>query len=493
MANEVFANDLEIACKAADGKSVACFPDPCFSPPSPSAGWILIPYANTAYAKDTTNASKTVFISGKPIMKKDVSYFKKSTGNEPAAGPKGQFTGVKKGKAYFTSWSMNVKVEGHNVDRHTDGMTHNHGSQSGNTGVWHYWDDEWGRDPCNKEFKRVEKACGGMKKKNNRKGDGIFDSNWKQVTNKGGDWKRKHCKFHNLKPSSPEAAQEALESLKKLPDIDGAIKKAVEAAADYAVSAVMDKIVELGVKAVAKKVLLGATGVGIVIAVADGLADAKAFKELYDLKNLINNELKKLTSKLTDLKSKLQSGADFSETNMADAQDLLATADDCLRARKCMLVPFNEAKNSSGNKQSNKGCCKGQTGHHLMPDAWFTETGQRGAKSSGVCPGGYSEKKSPVVCAEGTSHSLGGSHSRMHKNTDTLAAQTMDDFSYDNARDAAVKAHRNTFPLSLCSSNCIKSQLDKEYKEKGRCDDGSDLKAVSSSNGSPLFTPDADA
>ena len=60
MANDVFANGLEIACKAADGKAIACFPDVCFTPPSPPAGWIPIPYANTAYAKDTANASKTV-------------------------------------------------------------------------------------------------------------------------------------------------------------------------------------------------------------------------------------------------------------------------------------------------------------------------------------------------------------------------------------------------------------------------------------------------
>jgi hypothetical protein len=32
------------------------------------------------------------------------------------------------GKVYFTSWSMDVKVEGQNVDRHLDRMTSNHGS-----------------------------------------------------------------------------------------------------------------------------------------------------------------------------------------------------------------------------------------------------------------------------------------------------------------------------------------------------------------------------
>lgn len=154
----VFANGLEIACKSSDGKSPAAFPDPCWSPPSPKAGWIVVPYANTAYAKDTSNASKTVFIGNKPVMLKDKSYFKKSTGNEPAASSKGLSSGVKKGKAYFTSWSMDVKVEGYNVCRHTDLMTHNHGSVPGNTGAWHYLSEKT-KGKCKDEMKKVKDAC----------------------------------------------------------------------------------------------------------------------------------------------------------------------------------------------------------------------------------------------------------------------------------------------------------------------------------------------
>ncbi|MDR0702910.1 MAG: DUF4150 domain-containing protein [Azoarcus sp.] len=30
------------------------------------------------------------------------------------------------GKAYFTNWSPDVKIEGLNVCRHVDPMTHNH-------------------------------------------------------------------------------------------------------------------------------------------------------------------------------------------------------------------------------------------------------------------------------------------------------------------------------------------------------------------------------
>lgn len=33
MANEVFANGREIACKAGSGKTIAAFPDTCFTPP----------------------------------------------------------------------------------------------------------------------------------------------------------------------------------------------------------------------------------------------------------------------------------------------------------------------------------------------------------------------------------------------------------------------------------------------------------------------------
>jgi hypothetical protein len=39
------------------------------------------------------------------------------------------------GKTYFISWSMDVKIEGQNVDRHTDMTTSNHASPMANTFV----------------------------------------------------------------------------------------------------------------------------------------------------------------------------------------------------------------------------------------------------------------------------------------------------------------------------------------------------------------------
>src|SRR5467141_3565358 len=76
MGCEVYANGMSIACKAADGKTIAAFPDVCFTPPLTPATppGVPIPYPNTAMASDTTDGSKTVLISGKEVMLKNKSY-----------------------------------------------------------------------------------------------------------------------------------------------------------------------------------------------------------------------------------------------------------------------------------------------------------------------------------------------------------------------------------------------------------------------------------
>jgi hypothetical protein len=128
METHVYANDDEICSQAADGMTTPAFPDPCWSPPGPPAGPVVIPYPNTASARNLQNGSRSVFVRGTPVAKKDVSYLADSTGDEPAteAFAKGASSGVIKGKAYFVDWSPDVKVEGLNVCRHTDPTTNNH-------------------------------------------------------------------------------------------------------------------------------------------------------------------------------------------------------------------------------------------------------------------------------------------------------------------------------------------------------------------------------
>lgn len=173
MANKVFANGNELACKAGAGKVIAGFPDVCLSPPSPPAGPIPIPYPNTAKASDTDGGSKTVKISGEEVMLKDKSRFKKSTGDEAATQSqgKGVVSHEIKGQLYFAAWSMDVKIEGENAVRHMDLTTGNHACQPGNRAVpWNFQDTAAldalaNAADCKDSVDEYKKACAGKSPK----------------------------------------------------------------------------------------------------------------------------------------------------------------------------------------------------------------------------------------------------------------------------------------------------------------------------------------
>jgi hypothetical protein len=134
MSCNVFANNNEIACKASENQTIAEFPDVCLSPPSPPAGPIPVPYPNTSFSKDMQNGSKTVMIQGQEVMLKDQSFYQTSPlGDEAATNSFGGsvVTHVITGKTYFVAWSMDVKFEDQNVDRHLDLTSSNHASVIG--------------------------------------------------------------------------------------------------------------------------------------------------------------------------------------------------------------------------------------------------------------------------------------------------------------------------------------------------------------------------
>lgn len=136
MGKNVFANGMEIAHKAGDGKVIAAFPDVCLSPPPPPAGPVPLPYPNTSFAKDLKEGSATVKINGKPLALKDQSYYKTSPlGDEAATRNFGGsvVTHTITGATYFQASSMDVVVEGKNVCRHVDLTTSNHASYPGST------------------------------------------------------------------------------------------------------------------------------------------------------------------------------------------------------------------------------------------------------------------------------------------------------------------------------------------------------------------------
>jgi hypothetical protein len=197
MSNHVYANGMEVSCKAAGGKSIACFPDVCFTPPQTPATppGVPIPYPNTGMASDATDGSTSVKISGQEVMLKNKSYFKQSTGDEAGSAPKkGVMTSKIKGKVYFIAWSMDVKAEGENVVRNLDMTTHNHGSSS-NTAPWSYA-DRMSNAPagsCTEEKKKVDEKCPKAKDDKNAKPHcpptkrlDKAQANWARVRNKHG-------------------------------------------------------------------------------------------------------------------------------------------------------------------------------------------------------------------------------------------------------------------------------------------------------------------
>jgi len=167
MTNKVYANNMEVSCKQAAGKSICAFPDVCFTPPLTPATppGVPIPYPNTGMASDTSNGSTSVKISGQETMLKNKSYFKRSMGDEAGSAPKkGVATSTQMGKVYFTMWSMDVKFEGENVVRMMDMTTHNHASMPSNTPPWAYTDTvamqvNNVKDPCQKVRDKAEKKC----------------------------------------------------------------------------------------------------------------------------------------------------------------------------------------------------------------------------------------------------------------------------------------------------------------------------------------------
>ncbi|WP_319020686.1 HNH/endonuclease VII fold toxin-2 domain-containing protein, partial [Pseudomonas aeruginosa] len=117
--------------------------------------------------------------------------------------------------------------------------------------------------------------------------------------------------------------------------------------------------------------------------------------------------------------------------------------DGCKKARKCLLVSYNQGKRKSGI-----GCCPGEQPHHLIEAHCFYEVGKRGEGDSMFfnAPAGkqpYKDTESPCVCAEGPRHA--GEHGQYHAFQQALEAKHHEKsggWTYADARNAGVKANK---------------------------------------------------
>ncbi|MFV0548390.1 MAG: PAAR-like domain-containing protein [Limnobaculum xujianqingii] len=511
METQVYINDREACSKACDGVSTAAFPDPCWTPPTPP---VVVPYPNTAYASDLDNGTSTVFVCNSMVAKEDISFFSTSTGDEGGtqAQPKNTVTSALKGKAYFQSWSPNVKFEGKCVARHHDLMTHNHGSKPGGTPVNLYRDSDKVRKECKKEIERVKKACSPedenstdqkektRKKKKNKieklLGKGIKDklSSFEDaIKNKlpktaHNEWMKDHCDGLWLKPGGKgidtkmrDEFNKTIENLQN--DFDKVVKDALGEIVDELKQAAWDKAQDIALKksgklAVRAGVKWGvgaagaATGPGVVV--TEGIATVlNAADAIYtgatligdgiDLNKMLGevDEYKDLINKAKDELAELVKGATPSQM-MSTGMGLMARLNECTRYKRCILPAYKNT--NAPNSFNGEGCCPGQSGHHILPNEMV----------KGNCSG-YKESEAPTICVEGVNNG-NGTHGQVH---DSLARKIKDHknswfggdtIDYADARDLGIDSIRDTFPESKCSKDCLKAQLDDYYKDKCKKD-----------------------
>ena len=135
----VFANGLEVSGKAVNARTIAAFPDTCFTPPENPATppGTPVPYPSFGFASNTEKGTATVFIGGKTVNIKNKSNLSKTSGTEAGrATKKGVISSQNTGKGYFNSWSNDVKFDGEPVIRMSDLATNNHTSPATNSPSW---------------------------------------------------------------------------------------------------------------------------------------------------------------------------------------------------------------------------------------------------------------------------------------------------------------------------------------------------------------------
>lgn len=392
-----------------------------------------------------------------------------------------------------------------------------------NTPTSYYLDTRDEKTHCKKDKAEMEKKCA-PDDRNKARGK---DRPKARQTHKHGDkdasWVLDHCGPLMLQPGRKNFE----EWYDEFADIDSALKKIAGTLKDNVIAKLEQEALEYTGKQIAKlAVRRGLTGwipvVGWVLTAVDvGVTAYDAATKISTIRDTVTDlkgtveRLKeasgKISGTLNEHKDKLANWKDLNKKQqsklanevMADIQAAYAAADPCLRARKCMLVPFNK---DGAAKWAGKGCCPGQTGHHLLPDAmfrdaakgdaakkaWAADPANRDAKGKlksmprdklpkRECWDNYSEGKSPTICAEGNNQYT-GSHGVLHGlttiNLKTKGALGKPDMSYTEARDLMLDEVHKAYG---CTKECLKEQLDAYYcgeaaSKKPGCPDCKDAK-----------------
>lgn len=368
-----------------------------------------------------------------------------------------------------------------------------------NTPSFPYIDSATGKSDCAKNKDKIDKECKPEEEakkaerlKAHKGKDGLLakmklPSHSGKSKNPNSQWINDHCEFLMVKPSSPD---EMLKELTGIKDqmVNGLVDKLKTSGLEALKSRLENKLKVEIEKAIAKKVaklalknalirggsfLLGPE-VGIPVNIlmsADSAADAvqlaqeasQGFPQLTGefnaAKAQLENALKEIedTKKLFD-KYKNKDGQFVPGALVSDMMYGAAELNPCIRARRCSLVPYNQTENPAS--KNGKGCCPGQSGHHVLPSSMF-----KGCAA-------YKEGQAPTICVEGVNNSH-GSHGHIHRKLGRKLGEVMTiggqptppgaAISKKDAIDAGAKSVQEAFPESACDPDCIKAQLRKFY------------------------------
>lgn len=143
-----------------------------------------------------------------------------------------------------------------------------------------------------------------------------------------------------------------------------------------------------------------------------------------------------------------------------------ASADKCMAARRCRLLPFNAKPDDGVN-----GCCPAQTGDHIVPKSSFFEISVSNGKKM---PGwdNYSIKDAPCMCLEGGSCT--GSHGLRHAHHKACnpPVQSGKHVPFDKEVEHCAKGAKAVAPA--CNQKCLEAQLKEGHKGMG--DQSKDIK-----------------
>ena len=408
------------------------------------------------------------------------------------------------------STSKNKKTDSNQQAKKEHGMVGNP-----NTGPIFYFSNAHVKVECVKEENAIKKYCDEEKEKsrdttkkskaNNAKLGKISDKiqndlesiesaikkgyTYKRTDNNS--WIEDHCHALWIKPQAVadqfDKFKEKLEDFEK--KLNQEISDVLMQAGGKAVDMAKDKMIDYGKKAVVRE---GAALVSLTIPVVGEIIVAgatiwnfvdgvwSAGKVAVDALKIGEQALEKYKELAPQLKKieNLLNGKLTPSTVLADMMTVLATTNPCIQARRCSLVRFDETEGKNGHSSgkiqadSGKGCCPGQTGHHVLPGAMFD-------LPDNPCGKKYKHSEAPVICLEGTNNNV-GSHGVAHTALEKIIEKyklikKTEKISYKDASKHGIQAIRIVNPL--CSEECLQAQLDKHYKDNLECGDDAQLKA----------------